>query len=92
MIATFKTNGKGVWTKVAKEVTILFMEKIDCELRVYFDIASWNNKKYDFIYTDPMFLSCLKTYLKKDGKKYAEAVDYSEQGMQGLDYVSFDIP
>jgi hypothetical protein len=37
MIAKFKTNGKGFWTKAAKEVSILFMEEVGRELRVYKD-------------------------------------------------------
>ena len=88
----FKTNGRGMWTKVAKEVTILYMEEYGRELRVFFDIASWSNKKDDFIYTDPQFLIELKAHLKREGKKYANAIDYSEHGMQGIDYVSFDLP
>lgn len=92
MIAKFKTNGKGLWTKTAKQVSILFMETVGKELRVYFDIASWSNKTNGLIYTDPLFLSYVKHYLAGQGKKYAEEIDYSESGMQGVDYVSFDIP
>jgi hypothetical protein len=92
MIAKFKTNGKGFWTKAAKEVSILFMEEVGRELRVYFDIASWSVKTDGLIYTDPLFLKDLKIYLTNQGKKYADKIDYSENGMQGDDYVSLDLP
>ncbi len=92
MIAKFKTSGKGHWTKVAKEVSILFMEEYNKELRVYFDIASWSNKTNDVIYTDPLFLSYVRHYLAGQGKKDVNKIDYSEHGMQGIDYVSFDLP
>jgi hypothetical protein len=59
------------------------------ELRVYFDTKSWNVRKDGLIYTDKRFLEELCVFLSKLGLK--GEVCYSEQGMQGDDYVSCDV-
>jgi hypothetical protein len=41
------------------------------------------------IYLDPTFLRLLREAMKKMG--LTGGVDYTEQGMQGDDYVSFDV-
>ena len=43
-----------------------------------------------FIYTDPLFLHTLKMYMYDMGIDTTD-ITYSEQGMQGDDYVSFDV-
>jgi hypothetical protein len=59
------------------------------ELRVYF--SGWDAKD-GLIYTDPQWLMELRQYLREDGfsEEAVLALDYSEQGMQGDDYVSLD--
>jgi hypothetical protein len=59
------------------------------ELRVFFHKKSWNPEKHGLIYTDSLFLKELKIHLKKI--KVEGKIDYSEQGMQGNNYVSLDV-
>lgn len=96
------TSGKGFWSPVAKTVKCVSMvaeslasdgDREFGELRVYFDTKSWDVSKHGLIYTDPAFLDALRAALNDFGFE-PEAVDdvqYSEQGMQGDDYVSFDV-
>jgi len=94
---TLHTDGCGYWTEVAKAVKIVGMDLAyisDCEkfgeLRVYFDTKSWNVNKDSLIYTDRQFEKELKAYLTSIGL-VGKDVSYSEQGMQGLNYVSLDV-
>ena len=95
----FTTCGDGYWSEVAKEV---FVESInmfinadaedgDGDLQAYFTEETWNDS-YGLIYTDSAFLECVHTALIKAGISIeaAEDVCYSEQGMQGDNYVSMD--
>jgi hypothetical protein len=93
----FTTNGKGYWSPVATAVTITDMQVSYCdedkdfgELRVYFDTATWNTEHDGLIYTDNQFKNELRVFLCTHGL-VGDDVDYSEQGMQGDDYVSLDI-
>jgi hypothetical protein len=88
------TNGKGYWSNDKRAVRIvkidLEMYDIDfAELRVYFDLRTWNTVKNGLIYTDTLFKKELKTYLKSIGLNPSD-IYYSEQGMQGDNFVSFD--
>jgi hypothetical protein len=95
--ATLSTDGCGYWSEVAKDVKVIgfnlayINEDFDFgELRVYFDTKSWDVNTDGLIYTDRKFerdIRALLTQLGLDGKD----VDYSEQGMQGNNYVSFDV-
>jgi hypothetical protein len=87
----FMTSGLGLWSTVKKKVSILSIDEFGKELRVYFNSEEWSLKKDGLIYTDPLFLEMLKVHLKNNSKSYYNKVDYSERGMQGDDYVSFDI-
>jgi len=60
------------------------------ELRVYFDTATWDVDSQGLIYTDPGFFAGLKQYLESQGINITD-ISYSEQGMQGDDYVSLDV-
>jgi hypothetical protein len=53
---------------------------------------TWNEEELGLIYTDSAFLECVKTELIKAGISIeaAEAVTYSEQGMQDEGRVSMD--
>lgn len=92
---TFNTAGDGYWSNVAKAVRITNMqlgyvadEKDFGELCVYFNTADWDVSKEGLIYTDSNFLDELNTFLAQHSLGDA---DYSEQGMQGDNYVSCDV-
>ena len=93
----FNTDGKGYWSDVAKAVEIVDMQIGYCsdekdfgELRVYFNKATWNIDVDGLIYTDKLFISNLREFANVQGLDGTD-VDYSEQGMQGDDYVSLDV-
>jgi hypothetical protein len=93
----FSTNGKGYWSNVAKPVLITNMrvayvndEGDFGELRVFFDTKFWDVNVDGLIYTDKQFLSDLREFCDKQGLVGAD-VEYSEQGMQGDNYVSLDV-
>ena len=98
------TDGRGLWSTKSKSVTITNLSlsistiedddnrKLFGELCVYFNQASWDTDKDGLIYTDKLFVEELHIFLKSQGfsEKAIEDVYYSEQGMQGDDYVSLD--
>lgn len=93
----FNTSGDGYWSPVETAVEIVDMQVSYCndekdfgELRVYFNTATWDVESDGLIYTDRGFMTDLRNFLTMQGLDNL-AVDYSEQGMQGDDYVSFDI-
>jgi hypothetical protein len=92
----FNTAGDGYWSNVSKDVEVTDMklgyvsdEQDFGELRVYFDTATWNVNKDGLIYTDSLFKQELMKFVAEQGL----VVDlcYSEQGMQGDNYVSLDV-
>jgi len=97
---TLHTNGYGYWSRkaTAVEVTglnLLYIseERDFGELCVYFNTETWDVNTDGLIYTDKQFLRELRDYLVTLGFTQEEAADvsYSEQGMQGDDYVSCDV-
>jgi len=93
---TLNTSGDGYWSTVAKAVEVTGLEigyvsedKEFGELRVYFNTDTWDVYKHGLIYTDKQFYVELQEFIKQQGL----VVDlcYSEQGMQGEDYVSLDV-
>jgi hypothetical protein len=93
---TLNTSGDSLWSDAAKEVKVVGIalayisdDKEFGELRVYFDTATWDVDTDGLIYTDSGFEAELKTRLALAGYN-AEDVYYSEQGMQGRDFVSLD--
>lgn len=94
-IATLHTNGFGYWSSTAKAVRItqLTLIAFDAEFRelcVHFNTDDWRVDKLGLIYTDNLFMQELQAYLQAEG--YAgDDVEYSEQGMQGDNYVSCDV-
>lgn len=93
MNITLHTDGSGYWSKVKRPVKITDIVLDDDrygygELMVYFDHSSWDNKVDGLIYTDKLFLKELKEYFASIN--LPNDIDYSEQGMQGKDYVSLD--
>ena len=97
---TLHTNGKGYWSNTAKAVTVEALdlhyineEKDFGELCVHFNTNDWDVDVDGLIYTDKLFMAELRAYLVTLGFTEAEAndVSYSEQGMQGDEYVSCDV-
>ena len=100
IFTTLNTAGNGYWSNTAKavDVTMLDLQYISNdkdfgELCVHFTQDSWDVNTDGLIYTDTQFLSELRVYLQEIGFTEAEAndVSYSEQGMQGDNYVSLDV-
>lgn len=97
-LTTLHTEGTGRWSSVAKavqitELTIPEHHRIGnkfAELYVHFNTESWRPDIDGLIYTDKLFLAELRSYLTLIGFK-GDEVDYSEQGMQGENYVSCDV-
>lgn len=97
-----QTAGNGLWSSKYGKVklrnakarfTFGWMPKPYGELKVYFYKSTWNPDKHGLIYTDGLWLMEFRKLLAKKGftKKACNDVDYSEQGMQGDNYVSLDI-
>ena len=95
--ATLHTAGDGYWSNKAKAVEITRLQlaytndELDFgELRVYFNTRTWDVNKLGLIYTDSLFEAELKDLLAQLGFDTSD-LSYSEQGMQGDDYVSCDV-
>ena len=95
--ATLNTGGGGYWsnTKTAVEVTRLQLaytsDELDFgELRVYFNTTTWDVNTLGLIYTDKQFMRELKELLVHKGFDTSD-LSYSEQGMQGDNFVSCDV-
>jgi hypothetical protein len=96
MKVMFNTAGDGYWSNVSKAVEVTDMqlgyvsdEGDFGELCVYFNTDTWNVDKDGLIYTDSLFKQELMKFVAEQGL----VVDlcYSEQGMQGDNYVSLDV-
>lgn len=104
MTIIFNTSGDGYWSGVVNaqvEITDMQVAYIDddfplggCpefgELRVYFNTDTWDIQEHGLIYTDGLFIRQLIKFLNQHGLVGSD-VSYSEQGMQGDDYVSLDV-
>ena len=98
-LATLNTCGNGYWSDKRKAVDIVNIDigYLDNELNfgelcVFFDTNTWDVDNDGLIYTDSQFEEELQALLQTAGftKEEVEDVSYSEQGMQGDDYVSLD--
>lgn len=94
---TLNTGGGGYWSNTEKAVEITDMQlgyisdELDFgELRVYFNTKTWDVEQDGLIYTDRKFERELREFLTEHGL-VGKDVSYSEQGMQGDDYVSCDV-
>ena len=97
------TDGRGLWSSKSKPVVVIGLDCIISkmedednmfgELMVRFDTASWDTDKDGLIYTDDLFLKQLHEFLLSQGftVEASDDVSYSEQGMQGDEYVSLDV-
>jgi hypothetical protein len=98
MTVVLNTSGDGYWSSVINaQIRITDMklgyvnDELDFgELRVYFDTESWDVNKHGLIYTDSLFMRQLREFLDSH-RLVGKDVSYSEQGMQGNNYVSCDI-
>ena len=95
--AVLHTCGDGYWSTAAKAVTVTGLQlaytndELDFgELRVQFAKGDWDVDADGLIYTDTQFLDELRDLLASMGID-ASDVSYSEQGMQGDNYVSLDV-
>jgi hypothetical protein len=91
------TAGNGLWSGEERAVRITDMklgyvsDELDFgELQVKFDRRTWDVNQHGLIYTDRQFMRELQQFLDEHGL-VGKDVSYSEQGMQGNDYVSCDI-
>ena len=94
--AVLHTDGKGLWSSSKRAVRVTNIEwgyvcasAESGELRVYFDEDTWNTDLHGLVYTDKLFKRELVNLLSDLGIR--GDISYSEQGMQGFDYVSFDV-
>ena len=94
---TLNTNGRGYWSNKAKAVAVTKLalpyvndEGDFGELCVYFNTDTWDVDTDGLIYTDKQFSTELREALTNAGFD-ASDVGYSEQGMQGDNYVSLDV-
>jgi hypothetical protein len=97
-ITTIKTSGTGLWSRASKpvDITALWLsiggddEDEWGELKVYFNKKTWDTQTVGLVYTDQPFADALILKLNALGLA-GDDIDYSEQGMQGRDYISFDV-
>jgi len=96
MTVIFNTKGDGYWSRARKAVEIVDMQlgyisdELDFgELRIYFNTETWDTRKDGLIYTDGQFFEDVTNFLVEH--ELGLDVSYSEQGMQGNDYVSCDV-
>lgn len=86
-------GGTGLWSRRKCSVTVTGIEFIDYGdnglINVYFDTNDWDVDVDGLIYTDPLFLHELKHMLVGQ-LGLSSDVGYSEQGMQGDNYVNLD--
>lgn len=93
-----KTGGGGYWSRLIRpvlisEITVVqFNEEIG-ELRAHFISGEWNCDEFGLIYTDKKWIATFREELVKLGfsQEAVDSIDYSEQGMQGVNYVSLDV-
>jgi hypothetical protein len=96
-----KTSGDGYWSIQIKTVRINRVELAYVneegtfgELRAYFDTGDWDIDNDGLIYSDMgwkhSFLTCMENYFSLSADAILD-LSYSEQGMQGVDYVSMDV-
>jgi hypothetical protein len=90
----------GLWSSAAKAVQVLRVELAYCndegdfgELRAYFNTSTWDCNEDGLIYTDGIWLNEFRALMRSLGftRTAVNDITYSEQGMQGDNYVSMDV-
>ena len=96
------TDGKGYWSTVARKsvrINRVALASISDdgtygELRAYFDESEWNVESDGLIYSDMAwkhsFLTCMENEFGFSPDAILD-VSYTEQGMQGENFVSLDV-
>lgn len=98
-----ETDGGGLWSHAQKKVRIksLVIDHVSeyragstyLSIKAFFDKRTWNVERYGLIYTDEQWLKDFRMALRKSGvpEKIAKNIDYTEQGMQGDNFVSLSV-
>lgn len=94
------TAGTGMWSSSVSAVQVLRVELAYCndecdfgELRAYFNTKDWDVENDGLIYTDSIWLDEFRALMRSLGftRNAVNDISYSEQGMQGDNYVSMDV-
>jgi hypothetical protein len=94
------TGGNGLWSKQKKAVTVVEVwlsgvndEGNFGELCARFDTKTWNCDANGLIYTDSVWINEFRALMRSLGftRVAVNDINYSEQGMQGSNYVSMDV-
>jgi hypothetical protein len=96
-----RTDGKGYWSTVARKSIRIDRVAIASvsddgeygELRAYFDESEWNVESDGLIYSDQAWMRSFRSCMATLGfsVQALAAISYTEQGMQGTEYVSLDV-
>ena len=90
----------GLWSNAAKAVTIVevWLSSVNDEgdfgeLCARFDTKTWNCDQDGLIYTDGIWINEFRALMRSLGftRNAVNDISYSEQGMQGYNYVSMDV-
>ncbi|MDY0215251.1 MAG: hypothetical protein RBS24_07060 [Bacilli bacterium] len=90
-----QTGGDGLWSSRSTivEVTQISINWVGdgvVEVNLTFDPNTWNTERDGLIYTDQCFLIGAHEKIAKLLPGVSFALDYTEEGMQGDDYVSLE--
>lgn len=94
------TAGNGLWSDKSKAVQVLRVELAYTsedgdfgEFRAYFNTSTWDCNQDGLIYTDKVWIDEFRALMRSLGftRTAVNAISYSEQGMQGDNYVSMDV-
>ena len=94
------TAGTGLWSSSVAAVQVLRVELAyvndECdfgELRAYFNTQDWDVENDGLIYTDEIWINEFRALMRSLGftRNAVNDITYSEQGMQGSNYVSMDV-
>ncbi len=94
------TAGDGLWSSSVSAVQILRVDLAYVndegdfgELRAYFNTRDWDVNTDGLIYTDKIWINEFRALMRSLGftRNAVNDISYSEQGMQGTDYVSMDV-
>jgi hypothetical protein len=95
------TDGTSMWAEgLVRTVQILEVDLRNCndeqdfgELCARFNTRDWDSQKDGLIYTDRRWIEEFRALMRTLGfsPRAVEDINYSEQGMQGYNYVSMDV-
>jgi len=96
--AIIHTDGKGLWSseKRATKIKRIHIEETsgheddagEILLNVFLTKQSWDTDKHGLVYTDKLWLHDIRHAFDDAGYDQWKMIDYTEQGMQGSNYVS----